>query len=196
MQFDEASTIIAEAMARFPTQAWPVVEAASIARLRRETNEANRLAAELRLRFPDNPAGYKTDERVKLSITLPDELEYIGEFGAELVLFLPFCAWLSKAGLLKNRRIRTYRGMRCFYDDLDCLEIVEKDQPRTFVPPQDRPSSWLPVRNEHNFDERERPALHLYPDLRSKFCNLSLAPEIGTAQRPLLIIHNKHDKEW
>jgi hypothetical protein len=85
--------------------------------------------------------------------------------------------------------------MRCFYDDLDCLEIIEKEQKRMFVPPCDRPS-WLPVRNEHNFDNYGRSALHFYPDLRRKFCNLPLIAEVGTAQRPLLIVHNKHNNEW
>jgi len=127
--------------------------------------------------------------------SLPDVLEYTGEFGPELVLFLPFCRWLSSAGLLKERRIRTYRGMRCFYDDLDCLEILEKDQQRRYVPPQERPA-WLPVKNEHTFDTFCRPAVHLYPDLRAKFCGLPLTPEIGAVDRPLLIIHNKHTIEW
>ena len=128
-------------------------------------------------------------------VSLPEVLEYSGEFGPELVLFLPFCRWLSGAGLLKERRISTYRGMRCFYDDLDCVEILEKGEQRRYVPPQDRPA-WLPVKNEHTFDTFCRPALHSYPDLRAKFRALPLSPEIGTADRPLLIIHNKHTIEW
>jgi len=85
--------------------------------------------------------------------------------------------------------------MRCFYDELDCLEVLEKDEPRRWVPHQERPS-WLPVKNEHTFDGLGRPAEHIYPDLRAKFAKLRLLPEIGTADRPLLIVHNKHNVEW
>jgi len=127
--------------------------------------------------------------------SLAGELDYTGEFGAELVLFTPFCGWLSKVGLLKNRRIRTYFGMRCFYDDLDCLEIVEKKEPRRYVPPHERPP-WLPIKNEHNFDNVGRSPFHFYTDLRTRFRKLPLIPEIGSTARPLLIVHNKHNDEW
>src|SRR5271166_752757 len=64
---------------------------------------------------------------------LPETLDYVGEFGNEILLFLPWVTWLSQAGLLKQRRIRTYRGMRCYYADLDCRDVIEKDMPRDFV---------------------------------------------------------------
>jgi hypothetical protein len=141
---------------------------------------------------PETPKREDSDGGLAL---LPELLEYTGEFGSELVLFTPFCHWLSKEGLLRTRRIRIYRGMRCFYDDLDCLEILEKDEPRRYVPPQER-QSWLPVKNEHTFDGLGRPARHLYPELRVTFRKLALLPEIGTADRPLLIVHNKYNVEW
>jgi len=127
--------------------------------------------------------------------SLPEVLEYCGEFGPELVLFLPFCRWLSKAGILKAKRLRIYRGMRCFYDDLECLQILEKDELRRYVPPENRPA-WLPVKNEHTFDHFRRPELHLYPELRTKFRVLPLTPEIPAFERPILIVHNKHTIEW
>jgi uncharacterized protein VirK/YbjX/predicted Zn-dependent protease len=58
-QLDEAAAIAAEGMARFPAEAWPVAEAAWIAGALGNAGAAARLAAELRLRFPDNPAGYQ-----------------------------------------------------------------------------------------------------------------------------------------
>jgi tetratricopeptide (TPR) repeat protein len=58
-RFDEASAIIADGMARFPAEAWPMVEAGWIAGARGDAGEATRLATELRGRFPDNPAGYQ-----------------------------------------------------------------------------------------------------------------------------------------
>ena len=129
------------------------------------------------------------------AVFLPKVLEYSGEFGPELVLFLPFCNWLSKEGLLKNRYIRTYRGMGCYYSALDCRGVIEKDQPRTYISAPRRPN-WLPVRDEHNFDNLGRPSRHLYPDLRRQFGQLPMLPDLGSADRPLLIIHNKHNNEW
>jgi len=59
LQLDEAAAIIVEGTARFPTEAWPVTEAARIAKARGDTDEVARLAAALRRRFPDNAAGYQ-----------------------------------------------------------------------------------------------------------------------------------------
>jgi hypothetical protein len=59
-----------------------------------------------------------TIELKKIARSLPEILDYTGEFGAELVLFVPFCERLSANGVLQNRSIRTYAGMRCFYDQL------------------------------------------------------------------------------
>lgn len=126
---------------------------------------------------------------------LPSTLEFVGEFGSELVLFLPFLTWLSREGLLRNRRIVTYRGMRCFYEDLDCAELIEKRGRRRYVPPQDRPY-WLPVKNEHDFDTCQPSPRHLCPDLRARFRAMKLGVEIGSPTRPLLIIHNKYTNEW
>lgn len=128
---------------------------------------------------------------------LPGTLEYTGEFGLELLLFLPFVTWLSQAGLLRNRTIKTYRGMGSFYSGLDCKAFVEKDDQRVFVPPGDR-LPYLPVKSEHDFDGVGRSPFHLYPDLRRKFEPLPLpsAFEARLRERPLLVIHNKHTDEW
>jgi len=139
-------------------------------------------------------AGSPIDEPQEALADLPGVLEYTGEFGAELVLFIPFCNWLSRQGLLRARRIKTYLGMRCFYDGLDCLEIIEKDEPRRWVPVADRPA-WLPVKNEHDFDGLGRSRRHVYSDLRARFRDFPLLPDIARG-KPLLIVHNKHTIEW
>lgn len=126
---------------------------------------------------------------------LPPILDYTGEFGSELVLFLPYCTWLSKAGLLKRHCIRTYHGMRCYYDDLECSGLIEKTDKRDWVRPQDRPW-WLPVKDEHDFDNIGRPVLHDYPDLRHKFSRLPLVTQPDLTNKRLLVIHNKHNNEW
>jgi hypothetical protein len=126
---------------------------------------------------------------------LPSELEYTGEFGAELILFLPFCRWLSQAGLLRHRTVKTYAGMGCYYRDLDCLGIVEKSQLREYVPPARRPP-WLPIKDEHFFDGKGRSPFHSYPDLRSDFGSRPIQARLEAPERPLLVIHNKFNSEW
>jgi len=48
-----------KAAARFPADPWATVEAAAISNARGDFEQALRLAAELRGRFPDNPTGYR-----------------------------------------------------------------------------------------------------------------------------------------
>jgi hypothetical protein len=127
--------------------------------------------------------------------TLPEVLEYTGEFGAELVLFLPFCEWLSSQGLLRDRSVCIYAGMRCFYDRLKCRDIIEKTEDRCYIAPGERPP-WMPIRDEHSFDISTSKRFFNYPDLRSRFSNYTLPDEIALSKKPLLIIHNKYNIEW
>lgn len=124
----------------------------------------------------------------------PETLEYTGEFGAELVLFFPYCAWLSQAGLARDRKIKTYAGMRTYYEDLGFAEIVEKDSRRDYVHPDQRPA-WLPIRNEHEY-VRGRSPYHFFPDLRLRYAKLDWVYNLIPQDRPLLIIHNKYAMEW
>ena len=124
---------------------------------------------------------------------LPACLAYEGEFGAELILFLPFVTWLSRSGLLRTRRVGTYAGMRCFYDHLECVEIVERPGPRRYVRPRAR-LACLPVKDEHQFTGRS--PVHVFPDLRRQFQECPLPAMIEKAPRPLLVVHNKHIVEW
>jgi hypothetical protein len=125
---------------------------------------------------------------------LPETLEYIGEFGAELILFLPFMHWLAGQGALQGRTIRTYRGMRSFYATLPCRAYEESDQPRAPIAAKDRPA-WLPRRDELDFDGKGPSASLLYPDLRSQFRTLP-TPELDELGKPILVIHNKYTYEW
>jgi hypothetical protein len=81
--------------------------------------------------------------------------------------------------------------MRCFYDDLPCAGIEERDDLRAYVEPGSR--KWMPARDEHTLT---RNPFLLHPDLRAKFARLPLTvPGLGEPQR-LLIIHNKYNLEW
>ncbi len=130
-----------------------------------------------------------------LSARLPQTLEYRGEFGAELLLFLPFVTWLSQAGLLSGRRIVTYQGMRCFYDDLACLEYVERPGVRIARQAANR-LDCLPAKDEHVLGRSGPCPFHIYPDLRRKFGRLPFLSSVTGDRRPLLIVHNKYNNEW
>ena len=70
----------------------------------------------------------------RMHLAIPELLEFTGEFGAEINSFVPFIYWLHLAGQMRERRIRTYHGMRPFYFFLDPAQIEEKSQPRHYVP--------------------------------------------------------------
>lgn len=118
---------------------------------------------------------------------LPERLEFVGEFGAEINSFVPFIHWLHLAGLMPGRRIRTYRGMRPFYFFLDAGQIEETDAKRHFVFPEQRPS-WLPTRDDH---ASRRTAFEVFPDYRARF-----RTGMFRMAKPLLVIHNKVTPEW
>src|SRR5689334_20147291 len=73
---------------------------------------------------------------------IPDTLEYTGEFGIELVAFIPFVHWLQANGHMESRRVLTYAGMRPFYYFLAHSQYAEKAGPRTIVEASRRPSYW------------------------------------------------------
>ena len=118
---------------------------------------------------------------------LPDCLDFVGEFGAELNSFVPFVHWLHRAGLMRDRRIGTYLGMRPFYFFLDRHQIEERAEPRRYVPPDERPN-WLPTRNDH---ASNRSPFEMFPDYRAAFRDGLF--DVG---RPLLVVHNKVTPEW
>jgi hypothetical protein len=134
-------------------------------------------------------------ERRDILEKLPEVLEYTGEFGAELVLFTPFCEWLSSQGILRGRSIRIYAGMRCFYDQMKCRPITEKVEDRRYIAPGMRPE-WMPIKSEHKFDIAISNRFFRYPDLRGRFSRYPVPEEIAHSAKPLLIIHNKYNIEW
>jgi hypothetical protein len=69
-RLDEAGAVAAEGMARFPAEAWPMAEAAWIAKELGDSHGAIQLAAELRSRFPDNPAGHQIAQSLPSAIQI------------------------------------------------------------------------------------------------------------------------------
>jgi hypothetical protein len=124
----------------------------------------------------------------ELTANLPTTLEYIGEFGTELICFVPFVHWLHVHGHLAHRRVVTYAGMRPFYYFVDGASYAEKAEARRYRPRDKRPT-YLPNRGE--LMARKSP-FEIFPDYRTVF-----GGRFGHAfKKPLLVIQNKHCREW
>lgn len=113
------------------------------------------------------------------------ELEYSGEYGAEITTFIPFVGWLKREGYLSNKRIRTYAGMRAYYYFLDDAEFATKIEKR----------NWFPLHKRYwpspsTYSATSRP-WHVYPDYRQQFRDSG-----RSFSRPVLFIQNKFTVEW
>lgn len=100
-QFDEAALVAAAGMNHFPAEAWPIAEAAWTARALNDGETAIRLAAELRRRAPDNPAGYQIGasglrEAHRLDEAASVAAEAVARFPAE-AWPLSAAAWVARA---------------------------------------------------------------------------------------------------
>lgn len=125
---------------------------------------------------------------------MPTEVFYDGEFGSEIILFLPYVTWLSEAGLLQNTDILTFSGMSIFYESLKCRSIIERDQRRHGK----RHGTVMPVRLEHTY--RNPSPFHLFPLMRKlgtiNIESFSDAFAESLKHKPILIVHNKYNNEW
>lgn len=113
------------------------------------------------------------------------EIEYRGEFGAEITTFIPFACWLKSEGHLNGRRIVTYRGMRPYYYFLEEGEYAEKAARRAWLPPGER--DW-PSNSTYT---ATRQPWHVMPDYRARYRSEGLK-----FARPVLFIQNKFCVEW
>ena len=76
-RFDEAAAILSEALNRFADPPWLITEQTWTAHARGDTDEARRWAAELRRRFPEQPAGYHIGSASARALRRFDEAEEI-----------------------------------------------------------------------------------------------------------------------
>lgn len=135
-----------------------------------------------------------------LNQEIPEVLKYRGEFGSELVLFLPFVTWLSRSGLLAARVIDTYAGMACYYEHLGAREVRETTEKRAYVDPRHR-LACLPIKDEHSFHYSDSRIRLNYPDLRRHFLSDlggqdRITNYLRDHHRPLFVVHNKYAREW
>ena len=122
-------------------------------------------------------------------LNIPDVLEYTGEFGNELILFVPFIYWLDQTGLLKDRHLKTYAGMRSFYSGVTPKMYSEKTEDRGYVHVEHQPA-YLPNKTEEDFVAS--PYL-VFPDFRKMFSSFGMPKKF---EKPILVIHNKYNLEW
>ena len=116
----------------------------------------------------------------KLRESLPEILKYEGEFGTEIVTFIPFVFNLHIRGMLENRKISTYIGMKPFYYFIPRNKLIERGEDRGWITPLER---WWPASDEHT-----RTATHgeRYPNYSRKV----------KQNKRLLFIQNKYSVEW
>ncbi len=112
---------------------------------------------------------------------LPTELTYEGEFGPEIVTFVPFIFNLYLRGILENRKVSTYSGMSPYYYFLKPRNLIETPKNRSFVPAEQR---WWPNSNEHHRPQVEG---EVFPKYRKRSLRLG---------RPTIFIQNKYCVEW
>lgn len=112
-------------------------------------------------------------------------MRYDGEFGPEVITFLPFINWLNKNGYMRGRMVSTYEGMGPYYFFLDKSQIIFRKEARSFKPAQER---WWPNNCEHLHTKSE---IAEYPDYRSHYKNSEYV-----WAKPILFVQNKFQVEW
>jgi hypothetical protein len=113
------------------------------------------------------------------------ELEYSGEYGAEITTFIPFVAWLKAQGHLKGCRIKTYVGMRPYYFFLDDDEYEEKSDLRRWLP---IPERYWPSNSTYHAVQSP---YHYYHDFRAHY-----GRKANPFNRPIVFMQNKFNIEW
>jgi hypothetical protein len=112
------------------------------------------------------------------------QIEYTGEYGAELTTFVPFAFWLKTQGLLAGRRVLSYGGMRPYYYFLEDDEFAEKPDARHFL--DTRLRDWPTASTWH----ATRQAWHVMPDYRARYRSQG-----ASFPRPVLFVQNKFEVE-
>jgi len=120
-----------------------------------------------------------SEQVTRLDDQLPEVIKYEGEFGAEIVNFLPFIYNLHLRGLLENRKVSTYSGMKPYYYFLGRQKIIERKENRFWIPHAER---WWPNSNDHH---RVPTSGELYPSF-----------ERSLKGAEVLFIQNKFCIEW
>lgn len=118
-------------------------------------------------------------------------LEYVGEFGSELGVFVPHVHFLKKNGLL-HIPVVSYNGMRPYYYFLDDHEFIMKSVPRDWVHPDGR---WfLPPRlrsDDQVFSLGGVQDMYDPPPYHDVFSVFRIP-----SNKPIVLVQNKFNSEW
>jgi hypothetical protein len=112
-------------------------------------------------------------------------IEYDGEFGNEIATFIPFVAWLKQEGLLRGRRVITYKGMKPYYFFLTDDQYAEKPDRRIYR------IHYRRIWPNNTTDTATKQRWHVIPDFRSQYKDRG-----RKFDRPVLFIQNKFTVEW
>lgn len=123
-----------------------------------------------------------------------DIIEFSGEYGVELGVFIPYINYLKHHNLLNGRKVKTYNGMRPYYFFLSDEEYIEKDksEKRRWIPPQYR--YFLPENikdDDKVYSKYEVPSMYLPPDYYTFYKSQYIV-----SNKPIFIIQNKYNMEW
>lgn len=113
------------------------------------------------------------------------------EFGVELAVYIPYYYYLWCEGLWFNNVVSTSKGMKPFYFFLPDHCISEVARPRCWKSPQNR---FVPTSNRCGFQFSMDARWWRPPPYRQFYQENNLLE--FTTEKPLLIIHNKHNEEW
>lgn len=110
-------------------------------------------------------------------------LPFYGEYGMELVCYLPFIRYLHESNQLSYRKVETYFGMRPYYHFLNMDNFYERKEQRIYLKPIYRIPT--PNLNEHGARKSE---FECYKDYRSQ--------NQLSAEKETVFIQNKFTVEW
>lgn len=121
-------------------------------------------------------------------------IEFVGEYGPELGVFIPFVNYLKTNGMLVGKKVKTYSGMRPYYFFLSDDEYEEKDitDKRRWVPPELR--NFLPDNlkdDDRVYKLSVKPFLYDPPDYYTHYKSQYIK-----STKPIFIIQNKYNMEW
>jgi len=130
------------------------------------------------------------------------DLDYRGEFGTELVSFVPFVFFLKLYGLIPTGvKVRTYFGMRPYYFFLDDneIEFYNVEENRIYIEPVHRSFLPLHLRSEDDlFANYKQKAsllkLFVPPPYHHNFNKFALS--FLHENKRTVIVQNKFNNEW
>lgn len=122
---------------------------------------------------------------------LPNVIDYVGEYGSEVSVFIPYIHYLKQVGLLHGKKVAIYDGMQPYYFFLAPDDVIIKKDKRQYIPYYGR--FFMPdhLRNEDEiFRVGGTLKEYLPPDYKNKYADMF------QSKKPLVVVQNKFNSEW